>query len=207
MDQRGELFSSRIATIGLAVALAMVARTAAFAQQKPIPIDAASAPAAAKAQNVISKPGSYILNKNITNTSKNGAISLMITASNVTIDLQGFVISATGSNSGAAISAVGTSNVVVRNGIITGFDGAAIILGNNSNVTSITATGNGSGITCGSGCLVSNCIVQGNTGLGMTFVDTTSGYAGDILLDNNSGGDQVSGGTSLHQNICNGTTC
>ena len=209
MDQRGELFAGRIGIIGLAIALAMVARSAAFAQQKPIPIDAASTPGAASAQNIINKPGSYVLNKNITNNSKNGAVSLMINASNVTIDLQGFVLSAgSGSSTGAAIATgSAVSNVVIRNGIITGFTGAAIALGNNSSVSAVTATGNGSGIACGIGCLVSGNVIQGNAGLGLSFADATSGYVGNILLNNNNGGAQISGGTSLQQNVCNGTPC
>jgi hypothetical protein len=207
IDKR--LLSKRFASIGSAIALMLLTGVPSFAQRQPIPIETGtSAPGAApKAQNVISKPGSYVLNKNITNTSKNGQDSVAVTASNVTIDLQGFVISATGSNTGAGINATGQTNVTVRNGIISGFTGPAMIMGDNSNISSVTATGNGSGITCGSGCLVSNSIIQGNIGLGLTFTDTTSGYVGDILQGNNSGGAQVLGGTSLKQNVCDGVAC
>jgi hypothetical protein len=212
MSIRGRFLSRCFARLVFSIAMLVVGSAASFAQSKPIPIEAASSAAAAsKAQSVINKPGSYVLNKNITNTSKNGQDSLDITVSNVTVDLQGFVISATGSNTGVAINATGQSNVIIRNGIITGFDGAAIVLGNNGNVSAITATQNGSGITCGSGCLVSNSILQGNLGLGLTFSDTTSGYLGNILQGNNGNNvgntGQVSGGTSLNQNVCNGAAC
>ena len=49
----------------------------------------------------------------------------------------------------------------------------------------------------------------GKPGTGLTFSDATSGYLGNILQGNsgntvgNTG--QVSGGTSLNQNVCNGT--
>lgn len=212
MSTHGRFLSGRFAGLAFSMAIVVVSSAAGFAQSKPIPIEAASSAAAAsKAQSIISKPGSYILNKNITNTSKNGQDSVAVTASNVTIDLQGFVISATGSSTGAGINATGQSNVVIRNGIITGFDGPAIVMGNNGSVSAITATANGSGITCGSGCLVANSILQGNLGTGLTFSDATSGYLGNILQGNsgntvgNTG--QVSGGTSLNQNVCNGTTC
>jgi hypothetical protein len=207
MIHRSEFFS-RIGTGWAVIAVAIFTSTPILAQQKPIVIELNAATATtAKPQTTISKSGSYILNKNITNTSKNGQDSVAVTASNVTIDLQGFVISATGSNTGAGINATGQSNVVIRNGIITGFTGPAMILGNNSNISAITATENGSGITCVSGCLVSNSIIQGNTGPGLTFSDTTSGYVGNILQDNNGGGAQVSGGTSLKQNVCDGAAC
>ena len=54
-----------------------------------------------------------------------------MTASNVTIDLQGFTIMSTVSTTGNGINATGQSNVVIRNGIIMGFGGAAIVTGNN----------------------------------------------------------------------------
>ena len=212
MSTRERFLSGRLVRPAFSMAIVIASTAACFAQSKPIPIEAASSAAAApKAQSIINKPGSYVLNKNITNTSKNGQDSVDITVSNVTVDLQGFVISATGSNTGIAINATGQSNVVIRNGIITGFDGAAIVLGNNGSVSAITATQNGSGVTCGSGCLVSNSILQGNLGPGLIFSDTTSGYLGTILQGNsgntvgNTG--QVSGGTSLNQNVCNGVTC
>ena len=211
MNHHNEFSFSRTAMVCAAIAGAIFTSAPILAQQKPLVIEPNATGAAVKAQSVISKPGSYVLNKNITNTSKNGQDSVAVTAPNVTIDLQGFVISATGSNTGAGINATGQSNVVIRNGIITGFDGPAIIGGNTSNISAIVATGNGSGITCGTGCLVSNNIIQGNTGFGMTFSGPSSGYLGNVLQGNSGktvGTDgQVSGGTSLNQNLCNGTTC
>jgi len=207
MNDRGPFFSNRIATMCVSIAVAVFASTPILAQQKPIAIELnLTATAATKALTTINKSGSYILTKNIVD-SRAGFDALAVTAPNVTIDLQGFEIMSTTTGTGNGINATGQSNVVVRNGIITGFGGAAIITGNNASIAAITATTNGSGITCGVGCLASGNVLQGNTGLGLTFTDTTSGYVENVLLGNNNGGAQVSGGTSLNQNVCNGTAC
>jgi len=210
MNQWGK-FSFKLFAIGeAAIALALFTSTPIFAQQKPIVIEPGMVGAAAvKAQTVINKSGSYILNRNLTN-SRSGFDAVAVTASNVTIDLQGFTIMQT-SGTGNGINATGQSNVVIRNGIITGSGGAAIITGNAARISGITATGNGSGISCGVGSLARDNVLQGNTGFGLTFSDTSSGYLGNILQGNNGitvgNSGQVSGGTSLDQNVCNGLVC
>ena len=95
------------------------------------------------------------------------------------------------STTGNGINATGQSNVVIRNGIIMGFGGAAIVTGimptfphnrfgqferagagasiqagNGSQIVSNTVTGSGSGISCGIGCVARDNIIQGNTGVG-----------------------------------------
>ncbi len=213
MSKRGAFFFRRIAMLSSSLMVAMFISGPVFAQQKAmvIEVNGSAAAGAVKPQSTISKPGSYVLNKNIVNSSKNGADSVLVTASNVTIDLQGFTIMLTVSTTGNGINATGQSNVVIRNGIIMGFGGAAIVTGNNGSISAITATGNGSGITCGIGCLASGNILQGNTGFGLTFSDPTSGYLGNVMQGNSGNtvgtGGQVSGGTSLNQNVCNGTAC
>jgi hypothetical protein len=207
MNQWGKFSFKRFGIWGAASALALFNSTPIFAQQKPIVIEPGMVAAAAvKALTVINKSGSYVLNRNITN-SRAGFDAVLVTAPNVTIDLQGFSILCTAPTTGNGINATGQSNVVIRNGTITSCGGAAIVTGNNGSISAITATGNGSGITCGIGCLASGNVIQGNAGLGLTFTDTTSGYVGNVLLGNNNGGAQVSGGTSLNQNVCNGAAC
>ncbi len=212
MSNCGGFLFHRIAILGASFVVAIFIGAPVFAQQKPMVIEVTSSSAStAKPQTTISKSGSYILNRNLVNSSKNGADTVLVTASNVTIDLQGFTIMSTASTTGNGINATGQSNVVIRNGVITGFGGAAIITGNNGSISAITATGNGSGITCGIGCLASGNVIQGNTGFGLTFSDPTSGYLGNVMQGNSGNtvgaGGQVSGGTSLSQNVCNGTAC
>jgi hypothetical protein len=208
----GEIFIPRLAILGASLAATIFVSAPAFAQQKPIVIEVSGSSAStAKPQTTISKSGSYILNRNVVNSSKNGADSVLVTASNVTIDLEGFSIMSTASTTGNGINATGQSNVVIRNGIISGFGGAAIVTGNNGSIAAITASGNGSGITCGIGCLASGNVIQGNGGFGLTFSDPTSGYVGNVMQGNSGNtvgaGGQVSGGTSLNQNLCNSTPC
>jgi len=207
MSNRGAFLFHRIAMLAPSFVVAMFLGAPVFAQQKPMVIEPnLSASGAIKAITVINKSGSYILNRNIVDN-RAGFDGVAVTASNVTIDLEGFTLSSTLSTTGNGFNATGQSNVVIRNGIITGFGGAAIIVGNSGSVSAITATLNGSGISCGIGCLASGNVIQGNTGLGLNFADNTSGYVGNILQGNNNGGAQISSGTSLNQNVCNGTAC
>jgi hypothetical protein len=209
MKYDGELFCRPVAIAW--AALAILISAPAFAQQKPVVVEAnAVAGAAAKAVSVINKSGSYVLNKNIT-ASKSGFTAILITVPNVTLDLQGFGITSTVSTTANGIDATGQANIVIRNGIVTGFGGSAVIAGNAGRISGLTVTGNGSGISCEIGCLARDNAVQNNLGVGMTFSDATSGYLGNILQgnDGNSQGStgQVSGGSSLGQNLCNGSAC
>jgi hypothetical protein len=211
MNHHREFFLSRNAIVFASIAVAIFTSAPILAQQKAIVIEPnATGAAAAKALAVINKPGSYVLSRNIVN-SRAGANSVQVTASNVTIDLQGFEIMSTTSSTGDGIDAAGQSNVVIRNGIITGCGGPAIIAGNNANISGITASanssaagagasiqaGNGSqivsntvtssgagGISCGVGCFVRNNVVQLNTGVGISFDDDTGGYLGNLLQNN-----------------------
>ncbi len=212
MNHHRKLFFCRFAIMTASIAIAISASAPVFAQQKPMVLEVdTTAAGTAKPQTTISKSGSYVLNKNIINSSKSGADSVLVTAPNVTIDLQGFEIMSTNTGTGNGINATGQSNVVIYNGIIMGFGGAAIVAGSGARISGITATGNGSGINCGVGCLARDNVLQSNTGFGLTFSDATSGYLGNVLQGNsgntvgNSG--QVSSGTSLSQNVCNGVAC
>jgi len=239
MNHHSKLSFNRLATLCASFAVAIFTSAPVFAQQKAIVIELSATNAAAtKALSVISKPGSYQLARDIVNNHA-GYDSVLVTASDVTIDLEGLSIMSTASTTGAGIDATGQSNVVIRDGIITGSGGGpAIVAGTNANISGITASGNSNasgagasiqagngsqivsntvtgsgsgGISCGVGCVARDNVIQNNTGVGMTFSDATSGYAGNVLQgnDGNTVGTtgQVSGGTSLSQNLCNGVAC
>lgn len=211
MSHAGKDFQRRPMIAYVSIIVAIFSSTQLFAQQKPIVItpDASSV----RALSVISRSGSYVLSRNIVNNSRTGADSVQITASDVVIDLSGFSIIGTGSNTGAGINATGQSNVVIRDGIITGLGGPAIIAGNNANISGITATGNSTstgvgaaiqagsgsqissnivsasgagGVTCGSGtgCLVRDNVIQGNAGVGITLSDSTGGIRSNVMQGN-----------------------
>jgi hypothetical protein len=213
MNHSGGSSRGRSLIIFASMAVAIFATSLAHAQRVAIvaePNKAAMTSASVKAEALISKPGSYVLARDIVNGGA-GFVGISITSSNVSLDLQGFSILCTNASTGAGIDAVGESNVTIRNGNITGCGGAAIIAGAASSISAITATKNGSGITCGIGCVVGGNVIQGNTGVGMTFSDATSGYIGNVLQGNDGNtvgtSGQVSGGTSLGQNLCNGVSC
>ncbi len=217
MNHHSKLSFNRLAILCAPFAVAIFTSAPILAQQKAIVTELnATEAAATKALSVISKPGSYQLARGIVNNHA-GYDSILVTASDVTIDLLGLTIMCTAATTGAGIDATGQSNVVIHNGIITGCGGPAIIAGNNANISGITASENGragggiGGFSCGIGCLVSNNTLQSNMGIGMSFSDATSGYLGNVLQgnDGNTVGTtgQVSGGTSLGQNLCNGVVC
>jgi len=154
----------------------------------------------------LKKSNSYLQVSNITIPAKNTTTDgVDITASNVTVDLQGYTISGPGSGSGVGINASGQSNVTIENGIITGMGGAAIILGPNSVVRNVQIVNNGGdGVDCSPACLITSSVVSGNGGTGLNFgADTTSGYSNNVI----SGTTAVAGGTNLGANVCNGGTC
>lgn len=117
---------------------------------------------------VISSPGSYYLAENI--DAFHSQHGIQITASNVTLDLNGFRIRGNlevGSLDGIRI-ADGMTDVTIRNGRIVGFQGAGIaavstVRSRIENVDVHSAvTG---GIACGFDATITNCTVEAVTGI------------------------------------------
>jgi hypothetical protein len=119
---------------------------------------------------------------------------------------------------GCAISG-NTANGNNTSGIFCNGDGCAISgntadlddIGIDCNGNACAISGNsvanigGAGIFCnGSGCLVSGNTSY-NTSFGILANDATTGYGGNVL--NKSFTAPVSGGTSMKNNVCNGTVC
>jgi hypothetical protein len=159
----------------------------ASAGEKRIPLSAAGK---------ITAPGSYYLTKDI--NAPNGVSGIQLSASNVTIDLNGFSIIGQGtSGTPAGVNVQGTqSNICVKNGTITGFGGAGIsgtidssrfekLIINASGVYGINMrhdnevrdcviTHNFDGIYMQDGCRVVQSIVTGNRAYGIIGVDQTT---------------------------------
>ena len=114
-----------------------------------------------------------------------GVSGITVSASHVTIDLNGFLLRGAGSNT--AITGTGQTNIEVRNGVIEGWSvaidllgvtaarvenvravansGGGISVGNRSAVLACTASGNGvRGIRTGDGSVISKCVVAATTG-------------------------------------------
>lgn len=152
----------------------------------------------------IAKPGSYYLPHNLLSRLKNLPV-VMVTASNVTLNLNGNAIIGPG-GSGASVginTAPNVTNVAVLNGTITNIAGTAIKLGADSEVAGVRIVNNGGdGVDCASGCLINGNIIAENTGTGLNFgADDTSGYENNVL--NGNGGGIISG-TNLGHNVIDG---
>ncbi|HEX4209086.1 MAG TPA: hypothetical protein VHY56_01735 [Candidatus Binataceae bacterium] len=156
----------------------------------------------------ITKSGSYFLGGNFAIVSKT-TTAIVINANNVTLNLNGFVISGLGASatSGVGINASAATGVIIANGIVTGFGGNGISLGNNGMVENMQIYNNGgNGVDCSSStaCYVTGSVITGNHGTGLDFSDKSSGYLNDVL---NSNTPDVSGGTNLGGNVCSGGAC
>lgn len=89
----------------------------------------------------ISKPGRYKLPGNRVVKSGDGII---ITASNVTLDLQGFTVSTTAGGTGRGIVVQGGKGVVIHGGQVTGFNAnVAVLDSKNVRVKDVQITGGG----------------------------------------------------------------
>jgi hypothetical protein len=135
-------------------------------------INATNTPGNASALFVISQPGSYYLTGNITGVSGRGGI--LITASNVTIDLNGFALSGV-SGSTTGISITGFSiGLRICNGRVSDWGGAGIDLITSSEglIDHVTSSVNGgTAIRSGIFTVIRDCAVTTNTGAGIVALD------------------------------------
>lgn len=153
-------------------------------------VNATNTPGDVEAIYVISASGSYYLSGNITGTS--GKKGIKITASNVTLDLNGFSMIGGGVADDAINTPVfpATQNIIIRNGnilnwvkegvdayytsncrienvqVASSLNGYGIITGPGSSIAGCNVRGSGAGIVTTDGCTVTQCTAYGNTGAG-----------------------------------------
>jgi hypothetical protein len=160
-----------------------------------IPIGTNTTPGDATAVFRIANSGSYYLTGNVYGqTNKSG---IVIAADNVTIDLCGYALVGTTTNSLDGIRPSGNrSTITIRNGHITGWGGKAI----NSYVygfpfgdslvrcvyQDIVANDNGGGIFAGYSSSIYRCVSRGNKGAGIGL-SNNSGVCRDCVSDSNEG--------------------
>ena len=156
-----------------------------------IAINATNTPGGANSLYKITQPGSYYLTGNI--TVPNNSYAIEIAASNVTIDLNGFVV-------GTAISVLNgvystATNTTLRNGVVRGFAGHGVDLSNSGAVVEhVTVENCGSmGIRVGTRSFVSDCLSRSNTLYGV-WADTGSRVVSTTVCDNGTVGIYVSSG-------------
>jgi parallel beta-helix repeat protein len=154
----------------------------------------------------VSSPGSYYLTTNLTGAASGSGI--IISANNVTVDLNGFALQGvTSSIDGIQLSDTST-NVTVRNGTISGWGGHGVYFGDYGNASQnlvlehLTVSANANGIY-GANCIVQNCQSSDNSNYGIYVAPGTVSHC---LVQNNSGsGIYVNGpGSEVIGNNCVG---
>lgn len=161
-------------------------------------INATNTPGASSAMFVISQPGSYYLTGDVNvDASKSG---ILVQASNVTIDLNGFTIKGV---AGSMTGILGTTKdrVKVRNGRIVGMSTGISILPSTIYHQAISLEDlvisqcTGYGVNIGSGSLI-NCQIERSGSIGAFITaNTTSTVEGCTFYDNGSDGLNMYNGT------------
>jgi len=176
-----------------------------------IPIGTSTTPGDAMAVFVITNSGSYYLTGNVYGQSNKCGI--VIAADNVTLDLCGYALIGTVTNSLDGIRPSGNrSTIRIRNGLITGWGGKAInsfVFGFPDDDTlsrcvyeDLVAYDNGGGISAGYSSSIYRCVSRSNRGLGIGL-SNNSGVCRDCVADSNEG-DGIScaeGATVIHCSV------
>ncbi|MCH9648222.1 MAG: hypothetical protein K0U98_08285 [Deltaproteobacteria bacterium] len=139
----------------------------------------------------LSEQGSYRLTSNL-QVPDLDTTGILITASFVSLDLNGFTIfgpgGGLGQGDGIDGSSTSVSGVVIRNGTVRGMGSDGIRLSHRARVEKVHATGNDfNGINLGEGSIVRDCIASLNGGAGIR-VDDGSSLVGNTSLDNDFNG-------------------
>jgi parallel beta-helix repeat protein len=208
---RCALIFAAAATIAFAISAGAVDGTIEINQAKVL--------AAGGFPFVISGHGSYRLTSNLKPPAGTDAID--VSASNVTIDLNGFGIIGPGSTSltPTGIGASGANDVTVENGTVTGF-GIGVDVGNFGIVRDVHADVNGSGIQAGFDALVDGCTANNSTlaiepaincGGASTISGNTANGNMDIGISCIGNGCVISGNTANANGVagidCDGSGC
>lgn len=139
-------------------------------------VNARNTPGNVTATFIISQPGSYYLDRNITGES--GKVGIRIVANDVTLDLNGFVLQGvTGATSGIVYS--GSDRFRLRNGTVRGWPGAGVTfasgVGFNNIVEDLQVSENvGAGLDLRDGVQVRRVKVEFNSGLGVRLASGSS---------------------------------
>jgi hypothetical protein len=158
----------------------------------------------------ISKSGSYVLESNITAPGTYTGDIVEVSASYVTLDLNGFDIGGGSSQNGSSTAIRGGSNVIIRNGIINAGTTNGINVGELSRVERIRVdifynfVGDASQVLDSNFYYLfggNNSLFSGNVAYGM------QGSSGTLATHNVTFGGGISGVTSLGDNLCNGVKC
>jgi parallel beta-helix repeat protein len=226
-----EMKLKMLAALFLAAVATLAWAASAGAVDGTIEINQAKVMAAGGFPYVINSTNtSYRLTGSLT-VSSTTADAIDVNVNHVTIDLNGFSINGPGGSiSGDGINGSSAGALTVEDGSITGFVGppsSGLVTGNNGIVRNVQSNANGTGITTGSGsvisgntannnfasgiiCSGSGCVISGNTANGNSAFGIRCTGSGSLIsnntIDNNSGhGIFVADGTTgFGGNVMNG---
>ena len=143
----------------------------------------------------IASPGSYYVTTNLTGAS--GLSGITISNNNVTLDLNGFALLGVPGSLYAVAFANSQTNVIVRNGTMTGWRmGVHEVGGNSRNVVldGLAIFGSATdGILIDSAATLRNCVCSSNEAIGISITggeitDCTAGYNVNSGIELNAGG-------------------
>jgi len=146
----------------------------------------------------ISQSGSYYLSETI-NFATQDTTGITITASDVTIDLNGYALIGPGKTTGSSGSGISASGkqITVLNGSVSQWRGSGVALSSSSQVSNIKSTNNGNyGVQVGQDSRVKDCILESNGGDG---IDTSNGcvISGCTARSNSGSGYNLGHGSSI----------
>jgi parallel beta-helix repeat protein len=158
------------------------------------PVDATHTPGNGTVEFAITNAGSYYLTTNLFGVSGNGGIGIY--TNNVTLDLDGFSLQGGSAGLVGVQAFSGTTNVIVRNGLISGWNGDGIyFLADNGTLQNLSVTANGSsGLAVANVCKIKNCTVSDNQGNGITVVANDCLISDNVCNENNQSNINTDGG-------------
>jgi parallel beta-helix repeat protein len=141
----------------------------------------------------ITAPGSYYLTSSLTGVS--GSDGITISANDVTLDLSGFtLLGVAGSGNGIHVTSgvtnvsAGSSNLVVRNGVLDSWGSAGVNAGSafNAQFHNLRLFSNSFGLEAGNNCTVLDCTASDNTSIGI-YVQNGCAVKDCLASDNYTG--------------------
>lgn len=150
--------------------------------------------------HVITNAGSYYMSSNLEVTNSSG---IYITASGVTLDLNGFEISSASGSGGYGIHNIGTPGVTVRNGTIVGFAYGIETFGPCLLEKLVVSECSSYGIHAGSDSRIINCQAHNNTGSGIYSIKQS--ILNGCMATYNSGDYGIYAGTDSTLSSCSAT--
>ncbi len=172
------------------------------------PVDATNTPGTATVQFVINQPGSYYLTGNILVAANRTGITIQ--TNDVTLDLNGFVMTGPGGTTYNAIAVVGQvaqNNVVIRNGTLRNWASGVWAPFGYCELDHVRVYGcSGNGFQLGNNCTVKDCSAVNNNGTEALFNELAGLFCGNfcvikdcIISSNNIG---ISGGSDCLVSGC-----